>query len=664
MTTDPQTPPGVPSRRRRTRAVRPSNEPGQTFPAPTSAQLQGIGLTSFLALLTVALWDGAYDLVVRQQIGLAGWWLLALLLLFGVLPVARAGRETRSAIVALVGLVAWTAISLAWTDSAGRTVEEIARVLIYACLAVACWVGLNRGSWRAAGYGLAAAALAVSALAFTSRLAPEAMSELGLSSPLEGRRLAFPLGYWNAVAAWSAMAACIGLALSAHVRTRSVRVPMLTLTPVAVTAIYLTYSRAGVASLVIGGAAVLVLSTNRRTVLTHGAAAMAATTATVLAIRSQPEVANGSGTDGAWIVAAVMLAGSVLCGTVAARTARGRERPSGGLRLPRPLIAAFLAAAVVLTVLIGPSVASRAGGEFARGGSPTTDTDPAARIVSLKGERAKIWSAALSAFGSAPLVGIGPGTFQFWWENEVEEGESLRDAHSLYLETLAELGLIGLALLVGLLATLAVAAFRARLAARSSAEVGMAAGLASAYVVFLFHAGVDWMWEVTAIPILGLGAALIAGAALALPRRSHSKLPRTRAALVLAAVLAGALMIPGLVSENRMRATEAAFSVGLVERAGDLATDAVEAAPWAADPYAVRALVMLARERPGRAAADVRAAIEREPQNWRHRLLLARVQIDSGNDEAALQALTDTARLRPSLADEVEQIKEDLLGGT
>ncbi len=82
----------------------------------------------------------------------------------------------------------------------------------------------------------------------------------------------------------------------------------------------------------------------------------------------------------------------------------------------------------------------------------------------------------------------------------------VRDAHSLYLETAAELGVVGLALLLCALGAPLVAA----VAARDRTRVATAA---AAYVVFLVHAGLDWDWEmpVTVLAGLACGAAVLAG---------------------------------------------------------------------------------------------------------------------------------------------------------
>ena len=73
----------------------------------------------------------------------------------------------------------------------------------------------------------------------------------------------------------------------------------------------------------------------------------------------------------------------------------------------------------------------------------------------------------------------------------------MRDAHSLYLETLAELGLVGFALLALLIGGVAVTARRA--------------GPAAALAAWALHAGVDWDWE---LPALTLVAIVLAGLVL------------------------------------------------------------------------------------------------------------------------------------------------------
>jgi O-antigen ligase len=115
------------------------------------------------------------------------------------------------------------------------------------------------------------------------------------------------------------------------------------------------------------------------------------------------------------------------------------------------------------------------------------------------GDRAWYWHVAWAQARDTPLVGRGAGTFELAWLEQQPIGASVRDAHSLYLETLADLGLVGLALLVLALAPPLLAA---------SPRTAAAAG---AYAAFLLHAGADWDWEMPAVTIAGLlcGVALL-----------------------------------------------------------------------------------------------------------------------------------------------------------
>ena len=113
-----------------------------------------------------------------------------------------------------------------------------------------------------------------------------------------------------------------------------------------------------------------------------------------------------------------------------------------------------------------------------------------------------------------PLLGEGAGSFSRTWLRERPVANEARDAHNLYLETLAELGPIGLVLLLLALA----APFRTLPRVWRDPSAPIAVGLLSA---FMIHAAVDWDWE---IPLLTLVA--LAGAAVLVvldPARSDSR---------------------------------------------------------------------------------------------------------------------------------------------
>src|SRR5256885_349969 len=129
-------PPGAPSSRRR-------------LIAPTVAFLATGGL-----LVAYALRGGSYDIVVRQEMGLAIWWVLGLGFALGVLPRAPVPRVRLLGVATLLLVGGWVAIGFGWTESAERTTAELSRIVAYAGVLLLPLALLDRGTWRAAIGGL------------------------------------------------------------------------------------------------------------------------------------------------------------------------------------------------------------------------------------------------------------------------------------------------------------------------------------------------------------------------------------------------------------------------------------------------------------------------------------------------------------------------------
>jgi O-antigen ligase len=132
--------------------------------------------------------------------------------------------------------------------------------------------------------------------------------------------------------------------------------------------------------------------------------------------------------------------------------------------------------------------------------------DPA-RLSSVDTNRYRYWEVAVRTFAHAPIAGLGSGGFLVEWLKERDRVDKSGDAHSLYLETAAELGVFGLAFLVMFLGGVAVAAVRLH-----RVDPAAAAGLAAGLAAWVLHAGLDWDWEMpaTTLPALLLAAAAIA----------------------------------------------------------------------------------------------------------------------------------------------------------
>src|SRR5437763_200935 len=110
--------------------------------------------------------------------------------------------------------------------------------------------------------------------------------------------------------------------------------------------------------------------------------------------------------------------------------------------------------------------------------------------------RPHYWHVAWHEVELNPWLGSGAGTFDRYWLLYRPVSSFARDAHSLYLETLAELGPIGLALLLVALG-LPLLVLRRR-------RDPLLATAAAAYVAYLLHTGVDWDWELPAVTLTGL----------------------------------------------------------------------------------------------------------------------------------------------------------------
>jgi O-antigen ligase len=157
-----------------------------------------------------------------------------------------------------------------------------------------------------------------------------------------------------------------------------------------------------------------------------------------------------------------------------------------------------------LTVCLAGSVVAASRVEDRGGPDPAGG---AGRLASAESNRYAYWKVALRSFADHPVLGAGSGSFAAEWLRERPFREPVRDAHSLPLETAAELGLAGL-LGLGLLVAGAVAALREDLRRRGTAAAGAAAALAA----FALHASLDWDWE---MPALTLAALLLVSAAAA-----------------------------------------------------------------------------------------------------------------------------------------------------
>ena len=565
--------------------------------------LRAVG--AFVLVAAVALDRGGYfPGAWGWTILAAAWAIAAALLARGGALIARPAAVTAALLAAFT---LWTGLSSIWTLSPTQTALETQRVAVYAAvfLAAALWVRrspavLLGGAW--------AAIAVVCGWSLLTRLVPD---HFGVDYVGSGNRLASPIGYWNSLGIFAAGGAILALTLASEARARWVRAVAAASMPVLVTTLYFTYSRGAWISIA-AGLLVFAVACPRPARLVAFAAALAPWSAIAVwrASVSKPlTIANpplsAAAHDGHRLVLGVLLACAVSAG-VALLLDRADER----LRLPRPWVRP---AHIVLVV--GAVVVLVAG--MARYGSPTTvwhkfaTEKPAGgqtlngRLFSVGGNgRVTQWKVAWNEVKAHPVAGSGARTYEIYWNRLRPNTGHIRDVHNLYLQVLAELGIVGLVLLVAALAVPLVTGVRWRRQPYLAGALGL-------YVAYLLHAIVDWDWEITGVML----PFLICAAVLASPETHRLHLAGRRVAIA-AAVLLGLGGIYSVAARYPMRQLSSAISKQQWTKATTDANRASDLAPWSSEPYLQLGEAELAAGLYPQAQAAFITATKRDRSNW------------------------------------------------
>lgn len=616
----------------------------------------GFGLVAFLGIE-----GGGFDALVQGQVGIGIWWVLVIGVLVGALPRVGPSRLALLALGLFAGFVVWTALSLIWTESSERTVTDLARVLTYlGIFSLVLFVRAPREPQRlVAAVGAAIALIAV--LALLSRLHPAWFPSADQTAAFledSRERLSYPLNYWNALGALIAVGLPLILHLSATAKTVVVRALAAAALPAMMLAIFFTLSRGSIvaAALATGiflavtddrapklltlaltgvGGAVLIGLASQRDELRHGL--------------TNTEVARDQGNEVLLIAIVVCIAIALVHAAVSKLLIDGR-RPRWTQPSREFSLVAF--GALVVVVLIGffaangPNRVSSGIDEFKGGENAGTGTG---RLNSFAGEsRYDLWQSAVDENATAPLIGTGSGTFVYWWDRDAAGTEAVQDAHSVYLQTLGELGIVGLLLYLGLIAVVLGAGTVLAARAGPGLRSVLAAAVAGCFAFFL-TAAVDWTWQMPVLPAAMLMLAAVLVMAPASIGGSESVLRRwpARIGMALGALVAVAAIAVPLASTSLVRDSEAAVRGGDLEKALEDARSAENVQPGAATPRLQQALVLELQGNLPAAAGAARGATERESTNWRTWLVLSRVEAERGNVDAALVSYRKAKSLNP-----------------
>jgi hypothetical protein len=413
-------------------------------------------------------------------------------------------------VLAAGALLLWTLASALWSVEPAQSLLEARRMIVYAAVVLALVVLARRHSASVVLAGTHAGIAALVLYALTRYLLASRTSHA-----FEGYLLSEPLGYANAVGILSALGVLLSVGVVADSASGRVRAAAGALIPPFALALELSESRASWLALAIG-LAVTTLLHPRSLSLMRTLAPLAPATAIAVWIGHYSALSSASSPRLSGLVVALASAGCALAaaGATALTSPRPVSSPGSRTRL-------LVVAGTAVVALVGAVTVVTAGA-----------TEP----------RSLYYDVAWREFLAHPLFGSGAGTFGHYWLRWGDVGAwgGALDAHSLYLETLAELGPIGLCLLgIFLLYPL-----RRTIAHRSLPFVPAAAG---ATIAFLVHAGLDWDWEMPAVVVAGLAcAAVVAFADSAGEDDESPALPTAlRATALVAALLAGAAAIAG-----------------------------------------------------------------------------------------------------------------------
>jgi O-antigen ligase len=571
-----------------------------------------------------------------------------------VADLSRPGRTELAFVGGLAAFALWALLSTVWSPGATAPVLEAERGLLYVAAAAAAILLLSfREAFSALLGGVVAGAVAVALYALATRLFPGRVG--GAYDPSSGYQLAEPLGYWNALGLLTAIAILLAGGFAAHgsrLLTRALAaVSLVVLLPT----LYFTFSRGALVALVVGAIVQIAADARRARLLATGLVLGApALLGVFLASRYHALTTPGDSLTTAQregrelaailVVLAVIAVAAALALHLADRRLHVSDR-AGRLLVGLVAAAALLCAAGVLVAAGGPVAAAERAADTFRESPPPAEGDLQRRLLSASGNgRSEYWRVVGVMILEEPLLGGGAGSFEAHWFRERSVAFHARDAHNLYLETLAELGPVGLALLLGTLALPLLALPSARRFAYAPAAVG-------AFAAYLVHAGIDWDWEVPAVTV----AAIFCAAVLLARSRPDEPpwLTGRRRALTLA--LLAPLAVVALVGHVGNRAASASIAA---TEAGDPARGLAEAkraitwAPWSEEAWQLKGEAELELGDQNAARRSLERGLRRNPDSWSAWFDLA---VASRGRERG-RALDRATALNP-LSPEVEQLR-------
>ncbi len=635
-----------------------SSAPAQKSPiglSPIASWILGFGLVVFAAAS-----DGAFEIADFGQIGVFAWLLLALGLLVGLFPVDRPWPDGWTAVGLWVGLAAWAALGLLWTDSPDKTWTEVARLATYSGVFALALFSRGRDCLGSQLGSVAAGITVIAGIALLSRFQPDiwpSAADTGQTLTSEAARLSFPLDYWNGLAAFVAIGLAPLLEVAGGARRLIFRALATAAIPILVLTIYFTFSRGGILAASLALIVYFCLTSNRLTRLLPAAIGLFGGLVLVLIAMTKSDLKDGlinsaahSQGDSMMILTIVvcLVVGAVaflILDRVGEITVPDRLRPS------RKQAGIGLGAVAVLAILL--LLLAGAPGKISNGWDDFKSAEPpahgSARLEAANGNgRYQYWSSAVKQWKTAPVKGQGAGTFEYWWAENGDRSGFIRDTHSLYFQTLGESGLIGLCLLLAIFGLVIVVGFRralVRVLGRRSPRAGWLAAATAGCLAFMLSAGLDWSWQLPAVvfPFLLLAATILGQAGDHEARVGT----RVRFGMVVVPLIAVILITIPLASSLTLEKSQQRARDGDLEGALKAARSAHTISPSTAAPLLQEAGLLEQLGYPDEAIEAAREATSKESVNWRNWLVLSGIEARHGEIEQGLDDYREARRLNP-----------------
>lgn len=638
----------------------------RSAPSPTGDALDTrsaiVAATLLVILTALAIWwplkAGGFFPTVFLPGAILLYAALVVLLVAAPLPL-RLSRSHWMALGGLLALAIWTATTIGWTPAQDIGLEDAQRTMTYP---VAFFAGLwlsallrNRPALALAPWIVGAVVVAV--VTGLQVLGAERANEvIDPDGTLE-----FPFGYRNANALFFLLC-CVLLVGSASRRGAHLAVQMLAGagTAACLSLAILCQSRGSVLAVGAGALVLLALFPHRLRLAAIGVASIAPTLALLpelldpFAAASDDQPVLAPMQEAVRLIPLAALAAALLVAMVSLalhRWGRRTARPTDGAPRWRLWSAGGLAAAAAIAALaIVADPLDRL--------SDLTGGDASTRYTYTGGlGRTDYYAVAFDQFQDAPLWGEGSGSFRTRYALERDTDELPRDAHSLELETLGELGLVGTVLLLVAAVGLVAGAWKARsVSDESKAIAATALAVAAAWTA---QASIDWFSSFPALTTLVLALLGIAAGPLA-HRTTTSPGRRVRAVAVAPLVVATLIAAPTFVSERYTLQAASSWQQD-PDRAFDRLDRAADLNPLADTPLQVKAQIARNIDQPELAQEAIDEAEQRQPEEWRSYLIEATILAER-RPLAAREQLRRASELNP-LSPEVEGLLETLEGG-